>query len=152
MDAVKLEGGARMAETIRFLTMRGIPVMAHIGLTPQSVHQMGGFKVQRDEDRLLQDAKDVQAAGAFSVVLEGIPSPIAKKITEILAIPTIGIGAGADCDGQVLVLYDILGITAQQHPRFVKDFLAGAGSVDAAVRAYVAAVKDGSYPAAEHLY
>ncbi len=107
--AVKLEGGADVCPVIAALAKAGIPVQAHIGLTPQSVHQMGGFKVQRDEKRLLKDAKEVEGAGAFSVVLEGIPSPISEKITQALTIPTIGIGAGPHCDGQVLVMHDMLG-------------------------------------------
>lgn len=121
--AVKLEGGADVCPAISAMVKSGIPVQAHIGLTPQSVHQMGGFKVQRNEERLLKDAKDVEAAGAFSVVLEGIPSAIAQKITEALTIPTIGIGAGASCDGQILVLHDMLGINDGFIPKFVKKYV-----------------------------
>ena len=155
-DMVKLEGGVARAHLVEHLVNLGIPVCGHIGLLPQSVEQFGGYKVQgRDAAgaaAITEDALALQAAGAGMLVMECIPASLAKSITEMLDIPTIGIGAGADCDGQVLVLYDILGIAAQQQPRFVKDFLAGSGSIDAAVRAYVAAVKDGSYPAAEHLY
>ena len=155
-DMVKLEGGVARAGLVEHLVNLDIPVCGHIGLLPQSVEQFGGYKVQgRDAAgaaAITEDALALQAAGAGLLVMECIPATLAKDITRLLDIPTIGIGAGADCDGQVLVLYDILGIAAQQQPRFVKDFLAGAGSIDAAVRAYVAAVKDGSYPAAEHQY
>jgi 3-methyl-2-oxobutanoate hydroxymethyltransferase len=152
---VKLEGGAVMVETVAFLTQRGIPVCAHLGLLPQSVNQLGGYKVQGREDaaaaQLLADARALEAAGAGLIVLEMVPAALAKTVTEALAIPTIGIGAGADCSGQVLVLYDLLGLYPRA-PKFSKNFLAGAGSVDAAVRGYVAAVKDGSFPAAEHAF
>ena len=155
-DMVKLEGGVARAHLVEHLVNLGIPVCGHVGLLPQSVEQFGGYRVQgRDAAgaaAITEDALALQAAGAGMLVMECIPAVLAKSITGTLDIPTIGIGAGPDCDGQVLVLYDILGIAAQQHPRFVKDFLASAGSVASAVRAYVAAVKDGSYPAAEHLY
>ncbi|MBT7698537.1 MAG: 3-methyl-2-oxobutanoate hydroxymethyltransferase, partial [Desulfobacterales bacterium] len=120
--AVKLEGGASVSELIKAISDASIPVQAHIGLTPQSVHKMGGFKVQRDEDRLMEDAIKVEEAGAFSVVLEGIPADISKKITDKLKIPTIGIGAGPDCDGQVLVLHDLLGLNMRRLPKFVKQY------------------------------
>jgi 3-methyl-2-oxobutanoate hydroxymethyltransferase len=152
---VKLEGGAVMVETVAFLTRRGIPVCAHLGLLPQSVNQLGGYKVQGREEaaaaQLTADARALEAAGAGLVVLEMVPAALAKAVTEALTIPTIGIGAGADCCGQVLVLYDMLGLYPRA-PKFSKNFLAGADGIEAAVRAYVAAVKDGSFPAAEHSF
>jgi len=149
---VKLEGGADVCDTIAAITAAGIPVQAHIGLTPQSVHQMGGFKVQRDEDRLLDDAKRVEDAGAFSVVLEGIPGDIAKKITAALAIPTIGIGAGPDCDGQILVLHDMLGLNDRHLPKFVKQYARLGDVAREAVKNYAEEVAKGSFPAEEHCY
>ena len=152
---VKLEGGAVMVETVAFLTQRGIPVCAHIGLLPQSVNQLGGYRVQGREDaaaaQLVADARALEAAGAGLVVLEMVPATLAKAVSEALTIATIGIGAGADCSGQVLVLYDMLGLYPRA-PKFSKNFLAGADGIEAAVRAYVAAVKDGSFPAAEHTF
>lgn len=150
--AVKLEGGADVCPVISSLAKAGIPVQAHIGLTPQSVHQMGGFKVQRDEERLLKDARDVQEAGAFSVVLEGIPSDIAKKITKELNIPTIGIGAGADCDGQILVLHDMLGINNRFLPKFVKKYADLAGEAKKGLDQYIKEVKGGQFPSKEYEY
>lgn len=156
-EMVKLEGGAVMAETVHFLVERGIPVCAHIGLTPQSVHALGGYRVQgRDAAgaaRMKADARALEDAGAALMVLEMVPSPLAAEITRELRIcATIGIGAGKDCDGQVLVLHDMLGIYPGKKGRFVKDFMAEAQSIEGAVRAYVAAVKDGSFPAPEHCY
>ncbi len=151
-SAVKLEGGATVSAIIRAISDAGIPVQAHIGLTPQSVHQMGGYKVQRDEDRLLADAQEVESAGAFSVVLEGIPSPIAEKITKTLRIPTIGIGAGPACDGQVLVLHDLLGLTDRHVPKFVKQYTNLADATRQAVSAYAKEVEDGTFPGNEHCY
>jgi 3-methyl-2-oxobutanoate hydroxymethyltransferase len=151
-SAVKLEGGATVSNIIRAITEAGIPVQAHIGLTPQSVHQMGGYKVQRNEDRLLADAQEVEAAGAFSVVLEGIPSAIAEKITQTLRIPTIGIGAGPDCDGQVLVLHDMLGLFDRYTPKFVKKYANLAEIAREAVTAYGKEVQDGTFPGKEHCY
>lgn len=152
---VKLEGGAVMTDTVAFLTRRGIPVCAHLGLLPQSVNQLGGYRVQGREDaaaaQLIADARALEAAGAALIVLEMVPAALAKAVTGALAIPTIGIGAGADCSGQVLVLYDMLGLYPRA-PRFSKNFLAGADGIEAAARAYVAAVKDGSFPAAEHAF
>jgi 3-methyl-2-oxobutanoate hydroxymethyltransferase len=152
---VKLEGGAVMVETVAFLTRRGIPVCAHVGLLPQSVNQLGGYKVQGREEaaaaQLTADARALEAAGAGLVVLEMVPAALAKAVTEALTVPTIGIGAGADCSGQVLVLYDMLGLYPRA-PKFSKNFLAGTDSIEAAARAYVAAVKDGSFPAAEHSF
>jgi 3-methyl-2-oxobutanoate hydroxymethyltransferase len=152
---VKLEGGAAMAETITFLTQRGIPVCAHIGLTPQSVHQLGGYRVQGKgaaAQQVLQDAVAVERAGASLLLLEAIPAALAVEITASVAIPTIGIGAGAGCSGQVLVLHDMLDIYPGKKARFVKNFMHGADSIADAIRRYVAEVKDGSFPAAEHSF
>ena len=153
---VKLEGGEYMAETVRFLTTRGIPVCAHIGLTPQAVHQLGGFRVQgRDEagaSRLLADALAQQEAGAALIVLEAIPAALAAETTGKLTIPTIGIGAGKDCSGQVLVMHDMLDVAPGRKPRFVRNFMAGQDSITGAFAAYVATVKDGSFPGPEHCY
>lgn len=153
---VKIEGGQLMADTVLFLTQRGIPVCAHIGLTPQSVHQIGGYKLQGNTDRaakqLLEDAKALEKSGAGMIVLELIPAKLAKKITQSLAIPTIGIGAGPDCAGQVLVLHDMLGISPGKKPRFVKDFMANSSSIQEAVSHYVSAVKTGQFPGKEHQF
>jgi len=154
---VKLEGAGHVLECIRFLVERDIPVCAHLGLTPQSVMKLGGYSVQGREEaaaqRLFDDALAVEAAGAELLVLECVPSAIARRISEALKIPTIGIGAGPGCDGQVLVLHDLLGLASgHRRPRFVKDFLAEGGSVVGAVRAFAAAVRDGSFPDAEHSY
>lgn len=154
---VKLEGGAFMADTIRFLVERGVPVCAHIGLTPQSVHQLGGYRVQgRSEEgaaRLKADALALEQAGAAMMVMEMMPAAVAKDVTASLtSMATIGIGAGADCDGQVLVLHDMLGIFPGKTARFVRNFMDGAASIEDAVARYVAAVKDGSFPAPEHCY
>jgi 3-methyl-2-oxobutanoate hydroxymethyltransferase len=151
-SAVKLEGGVDVCPVITALAKAGIPVQAHIGLTPQSVHQMGGFRVQRDEERLLKDAKDVEAAGAFSVVLEGIPSPISEKITQALKIPTIGIGAGPHCDGQVLVLHDMLGINDRFLPKFVKKYADLAAAAGKGVADYIDEVQQGRFPSDEYEY
>ncbi len=151
-SAVKLEGGAAVSHIISAISRASIPVQAHIGLTPQSVHQMGGFKVQRDEDRLLADAKEVESAGAFSVVLEGIPADIARKITQTLSIPTIGIGAGPDCDGQILVLHDLLGLNKRRIPKFVKQYAALWDDAQNAVKAYVSDIQDKKFPSEEHCY
>lgn len=153
--AVKLEGGARMAETIRFLTERGIPVMAHIGLTPQSSHVMGGFKTQgRDESSWPQHEADAQAvteAGAFAIVLEGMVEPLAAKITGQIAVPTIGIGASADCDGQILVLEDMLGLN-EWTPKFVKKYGALGPAIERAVSDYAEEVKARSFPSSDQTY
>ncbi len=153
---VKLEGGAEMVETVHFLTSRGIPVCGHIGLTPQSVHQLGGYKVQGKGDvaaqQLLQDALALQQAGAGMLVLEAIPAALAAEVTAQLSIPTIGIGAGVDCSGQVLVLHDMLGIYPGKKARFVKDYMPGASSIAQAVANYVAEVKSGAFPTAEHSF
>jgi 3-methyl-2-oxobutanoate hydroxymethyltransferase len=153
--AVKLEGGARMAETIAFLTGRGVPVMAHIGLTPQAVNTLGGYKVVgRDAgaQQVLQDAQAVEAAGAFAVVLEKVPAALAGRITQALTIPTIGIGAGVDCDGQVLVVDDMLGTFTEFRPRFVQRYAELGQTADAAIAAYAADVRARRFPAAEHGY
>ena len=153
---VKIEGGAEMTEITSFLSSRGVPVCAHVGLTPQSVHQLGGYRVQgKDEasaEKLIADALAQQEAGATLIVLEAIPSALAAEATRQLSIPTIGIGAGKECSGQVLVMHDMLDITAGKKARFVKNFMAGQTSIPAAVAAYVTAVKDGSFPAPEHCY
>ncbi|MDR1709289.1 MAG: 3-methyl-2-oxobutanoate hydroxymethyltransferase [Candidatus Accumulibacter sp.] len=153
---VKIEGGEEMAETTHFLTSRGIPVCAHVGLTPQSVHQLGGFRVQGKDEagaaRFLAGAMAQQEAGAALIVLEAVPAALAAQATAQLSIPTIGIGAGKDCSGQVLVIYDILDVAPGRKPRFVRNFMAGQDSITAAIAAYVAAVKDGSFPAPEHCY
>ena len=153
---VKIEGGETMVETIHFLTSRGIPVCGHLGLTPQSVNTLGGFRVQgkseADAQRLVAEAKMVQKAGASMLVLELMPSAVGRAVTAELSIPTIGIGAGPDCSGQVLVLHDMLDIYPGKKARFVKNYLAGAGSVKAAVENYVREVKGGQFPAAEHCY
>lgn len=153
---VKLEGGAEMAPTIQFLVSRGIPVCAHVGLTPQSVHALGGYKVQGKGDaaarKLLADALAVQEAGATMIVLEAIPAVLAAEVSAALHIITIGIGAGKDCSGQVMVLHDAFDIPPGKKAKFVRNFMDGASSLhDAACRA-VAAVKDGSYPGPEHTY
>lgn len=150
--AVKLEGGASVGRFIERISNAGIPVMAHIGLTPQSVHQMGGYQVQRDRERLIADALEVEAAGAFSVVLEGIPADIAGEITGKLRIPTIGIGAGPACDGQILVVHDMLGLTGRRVPKFVKQYKQLAGEIRDGIRTYAEDVKAGSFPGDEHCY
>jgi 3-methyl-2-oxobutanoate hydroxymethyltransferase len=153
---VKLESGAEQVRVVEFLTSHDIAVCAHLGLRPQSVHKTGGFRVQgRQQDaaaRMLQDALDLQSAGADLVLLECIPAELGSTISAALEVPVIGIGAGPDTAGQILVLYDILDITAGRKPRFVRDFMAGAGTPLAAVKSYVEAVKTRSYPAAEHCF
>jgi len=152
---VKLEGGGPMIAIVEYLTSRGIPVCGHLGLTPQSVHQLGGFKVQaRDEAAaalLRKEALALQDAGAQLLVLECVPSVLGGEVAAALSIPVIGIGAGADCDGQVLVMHDMLGLGARA-PKFVANFLGGTGSVEDAFGAYVRAVREGQFPAAEHSY
>jgi 3-methyl-2-oxobutanoate hydroxymethyltransferase len=156
-EMVKLEGGEVMAETVHFLVERGVPVCAHIGLTPQSVHALGGYRVQgRGEEgaaRMKREALALEQAGAAMMVLEMVPAQLAGEITQLLKVcATIGIGAGLACDGQVLVLHDMLGVYPGKKGRFVKDFMAEAQSIDGAVQAYVRAVKDGSFPGPEHCY
>jgi len=153
---IKIEGGAWLAETVRFLTERGIPICAHIGLTPQSVHQLGGYKVQgkstESAAQLKNDALALQNAGAAIVLMEAMPTQLGKEVTDMLTIPTIGIGAGPDCSGQVLVMHDMLGVFPGRKARFVRNFMEGAASIDDAVTGYVKAVKDGSFPALEHCF
>src|SRR5688500_9102371 len=153
---VKLEGGATMVETTRFLVERGIPVCAHIGLTPQSVNTLGGYRVQGRTDeaagQLVADAKALEAAGAGIVLMEAMPSAVARRVTESLTVPTIGIGAGPDVSGQVLVVYDMLDIYPGRKARFVKNFMEGAPSVKAAIEAYVKAVKGKTFPGPEHCF
>ena len=153
--AVKLEGGARMAETIRYLTQRGVPVMSHIGLTPQMVQVMGGFRTQgRDESEwpaLEADAKAIAEAGAFSVVLEGMAEPLAAKITRQIPIPTIGIGASPECDGQILVMEDMLGLNPRP-PRFVREYAHLGPDIEAAVTSYAADVRSRRFPGKENVY
>jgi 3-methyl-2-oxobutanoate hydroxymethyltransferase len=151
--AVKLEGGAHMFDTIAFLTARGVPVMAHIGLTPQAVNTLGGYKVvgrDGEADRVMEDALAVQAAGAFAVVLEKVPVGLTARITKALDIPTIGIGAGGDCDGQVLVVDDMLGMFTDFRPKFVKRYAELGQLADAAIAAYAADVRARAFPAPEH--
>ena len=146
---VKIEGGRWLEETVRFLTERAIPVCAHLGLTPQSVHQFGGYRVQgknaEDARRILEDARILQNAGASLFVLEAIPATLGKDVTAALSVPTIGIGAGPDCSGQVLVMHDMLNVFPGRKARFVRNFMEGQNSIEAAIRAYVSAVKDGSF-------
>jgi 3-methyl-2-oxobutanoate hydroxymethyltransferase len=153
---VKIEGGETMVETIRFLTARGVPVCGHLGLTPQSVHTLGGYRIQGKTDaqaqQLIGEAKMLQDAGAAMLVLELMPAAVAREVTAALRIPTIGIGAGVDCSGQVLVLHDMLDIYPGKKARFVKNFIAGAGSVQGAIAAYVREVKAKTFPGAEHSY
>lgn len=153
--AVKLEGGESMADTISFLTRRGIPIMAHVGLTPQSVNMFGGYKVQgrgASAEQILRDAEAVSDAGAFSVVLEKVTEPLARTITESIAIPTIGIGASAACDGQILVIDDVLGIFTDFRPKFVKRYAELGREADAAVALYAAEVRERRFPGPEHVF
>ncbi|MGE0653594.1 MAG: 3-methyl-2-oxobutanoate hydroxymethyltransferase [Alphaproteobacteria bacterium] len=155
-DAVKLEGGIEMADTVAFLAARGVPVMGHVGLKPQSVKAMGGFAVQgKDDDaarRIIEDAKAIAAAGAFTLVVEGTMEPVARAITSAIPIPTIGIGASAACDGQVLVVDDILGIFADFTPKFVKRYAELAPEIEAAVKAYADDVRSRAFPGDEHCF
>jgi 3-methyl-2-oxobutanoate hydroxymethyltransferase len=153
---VKLEGGAEQAEIVSRLTQHGIPVCAHLGLQPQRVHKLGGYRVQGREqeaaDAMLDEAQQLEQAGADMMVLECVPQALAERITNTLSIPVIGIGAGAACDGQILVLYDILGVSKGRIPKFSRDFMAENGNVETAVKAYVDAVKAGSFPGNEHVF
>ncbi|MDD3802062.1 MAG: 3-methyl-2-oxobutanoate hydroxymethyltransferase [Desulfuromonas sp.] len=155
-QAVKLEGGEPMAETIAAIVRMDIPVMGHIGLTPQSIHRMGGYRVQGRKDeqarQLLADARAVEQAGAFALVLEGIPASLARQITAELSIPTIGIGAGVDCSGQVLVIHDILGLCEKYSPKFVKRYADIAPLIREGVDAYIREVRTGEFPTAEHSF
>jgi 3-methyl-2-oxobutanoate hydroxymethyltransferase len=153
---VKIEGGAEMAPTVEFMARRGVAVCAHVGLTPQSAHVFGGFRVQgknsEDAARILEASRQLEAAGAHMLLMEGVPRPLADAVCEAVRIPTIGIGASPACSGQVLVLHDMLDVPPGRKARFVRNFMAGATSIPEAISAYVAAVKDGSFPAAEHCY
>jgi len=153
---VKIEGSGWASEVIRALSERDVPVCAHLGLTPQSVHKLGGYRVQGREEaaaaQLRSAAREVQDAGAALLVLECVPASLAAEITRDLKIPTIGIGAGVDCDGQVLVMYDLIGLTRGRRPRFVKNFLSGNDSIEAALTAYARAVRAREFPAPEHTY
>ncbi len=154
-EAIKLEGGLNMKEAIRAIVDVDIPVVGHVGLTPQSIHRMGGHKVQGKGDtaaKLLEDAKAVEEAGAFMIVLEGIPRGLAKEITGTLSIPTIGIGAGPDCDGQVLVINDLLGLAGELRPKFVKNYLNLQQEIDQAIKAFIDDVKTGAFPDDAHSY
>jgi 3-methyl-2-oxobutanoate hydroxymethyltransferase len=155
-DCVKLEGGVVMAPVVRALVNAGIPVMAHIGLTPQTASQLGGFKVQGKDEaaakRMMVEAQELEKAGAFSIVLEAIPAPLAKLITEKLAIPTIGIGAGVDCDGQVLVLHDMIGLFDRFVPKFVKKYANISDEIMKALNAYAEEVDGGTFPGPEHSF
>ena len=151
-QAVKLEGGAAQADTIAALTSAGIPVMAHVGLRPQSVHQVGGYRVQRDRKELMADAQAAEHAGAFAIVLECIPSDIAAAITEKISIPTIGIGAGGQCDGQILVVNDVLGVTTGYVPKFVKAYADLQGEITRAVGEFREEVRTGKFPSPDQAY
>lgn len=155
-DAVKIEGGSIRADLVRALTQNGIPVLGHIGLTPQSVNQMGGYKVQgrtqASAEQLIEDARSLEQAGAFGIVLECIPPDVAESITASLDIPTIGIGAGPGCDGQVLVINDLLGLSDQPPAKFVKPYAALAKTMQEAFAAYIKDVQDGTFPSDEHCY
>lgn len=154
--AVKLEGGENIADTIQGIVAMDIPVIGHIGLTPQSVHRMGGFRVQGKDEKqarqLLSDARAVQEAGAFAVVLEGVPAHLAAEISGAVNIPTIGIGAGPSCSGQVLVLHDILGLCEKYSPRFVKKFADVSGTIRSGIESYIREVKNGSFPESRHSF
>ncbi len=156
MHAVKLEGGGRIIELTRKLTGMGIPVMGHLGLTPQFVHQMGGFKVQGKTEaqaaRILADAKELESAGAFSIVLEGVPSGVAGRVTKALRIPTIGIGAGPKTDGQVLVFHDVFGLTTGKAPKFVKRYAGVAEEIARGAQRFADDVRTGTFPGPEHEY
>ena len=151
-QAVKLEGGADQSDVIARLVSAGIPVMAHVGLRPQSVHQLGGYRVQRDTDQLLTDARSAEFAGAFAIVLECIPAAIAAQITQQLSIPTIGIGAGPDCDGQILVLHDLVGLTQGRLPKHVRKYGHLAEAIQEAVVAYRDDVRGGGFPGPEQTF
>ena len=153
---VKLEGGAEFAETVRFLTQRGVPVCGHLGLTPQSVHKFGGYRVQgrgdEAEQKLIEDAIELESAGAELLVLEAIPATLGEQVTQRLRIPTIGIGAGRGCSGQVLVLHDMLDVFPGRKAKFVRNFMKGSSGIADAAERYVRAVRDGSFPAEEHSF
>lgn len=155
-EAVKLEGGENVADTIRAIVAMDVPVVGHIGLTPQSIHRMGGYRVQGKAEeqarQLLADARAVEEAGAFAIVLEGIPASLAQRITEAVGIPTIGIGAGVHCDGQVLVIHDLLGLCEKYSPKFVKRYADVSGIISQGIADYIREVKAGSFPGEEHSF
>ncbi len=155
-EMVKLEGGGPMVETVAFLQERGIPVMGHLGLTPQAIHQLGGYRLQgRDPEAaeaLLSDARALEQAGARALVLEAVPAALARRVSEALSIPVIGIGAGPDCDGQVLVLHDALGLGEEEIPRFAKSFMSGAESITGALAEFCGEVRAGTFPGADHRF
>jgi len=155
-EAVKLEGGARTARIAATLVEMGVPVMGHIGLTPQSIHEFGGYKIQgrgkKARQRLLDDAAALEQAGVFSIVLEGVPASLAEEITEKVCVPTIGIAAGPKCDGQVLVIYDLLGMDEDFNPRFAKNYLNLASAIKEALTNFSAEVSDGAFPTEEHSF
>lgn len=150
--AIKLEGGVRMRAAVKACVDAGIPVMGHIGLTPQAVHLLGGFKVQRNEEQLLADAVALQEAGTFAVVVESVPAELGTKLTAAITVPTIGIGAGPGCDGQVLVFHDMMGLYPDFKPKFVKRYADLGGMVKSAVETYCRDVREGTFPGAEHSY
>jgi 3-methyl-2-oxobutanoate hydroxymethyltransferase len=150
--AVKLEGGVRSAPAVEAITRADIPLVGHIGLTPQSVRRLGGYKVQRDEARLFEDARALEQAGAFALVLECVPAELAARLTQSLSIPTIGIGAGAGCDGQVLVSHDLLGLIDDLRPRFVKRYVEMGEAIRQAVTAYCTEVREGTFPGPDHIF
>ncbi len=145
-QAIKLEGGERSADAVAAIVRADIPVVGHVGMTPQSVHRFGGFRVQRDEERLIRDAKAIEQAGAFAIVLECVPADLAERITAMLHVPTIGIGAGAGCDGQVLVIQDMLGMYGDLHPKFVKQYADVGSVIRQAVGDYCREVREGTFP------
>jgi len=155
-ESVKLEGGAELADMVYALTVSGIPVCAHIGLRPQMVHQMGGYKIQGKTSAsaamLIEDAKEMEDAGAFMLLLEGVVSDVAKEITEKVSIPTVGIGSGPACDGQVMVIYDLLGMDSDFNPKFVKKYADLGNTINDAVGKYITDVKEGEFPAKEHSF
>ncbi len=150
--AVKLEGGQRMAAAVAAIVTADIPVVGHVGLTPQSVHRFGGFRVQRDAERLLEDARAVEQAGAFAIVVECVPAELAREITAAVQVPTIGIGAGGECDGQVLVTHDLLGLFDDLHPRFVKRYAELGQAIRAAAEQYCTEVRERRFPGPEHAF
>ncbi len=151
-SAVKIEGGERMADRIAACVRADIPVMGHVGLTPQSVRKLGGFKVQRDADRIVADAQAVETAGAFAIVIESVPPAIGEQVTKAVGIPTIGIGAGAGCDGQVLVWHDLLGLYPDFRPKFAKAFAELGAQATTAIESYCRDVRDGTFPGPEHTF
>jgi 3-methyl-2-oxobutanoate hydroxymethyltransferase len=151
-EAVKIEGGISVKDVVKAIVDIDIPVVGHIGLTPQSIHKFGGYKIQKQREKLLEDAKAIEEAGAFAIVLECIPEEIAKEITETLTIPTIGIGAGRYCDGQVLVIHDLLGMLGDFRPKFVKRYVDLRSIISKAVKEFIEEVKTGAFPTEEHIF